>query len=103
MNINKINRGLNSDGDWIFKCDSNYDYQTGYEDVMSELTQFDCEDFKDKYTELEKEKIVDKLFELYRDINIFPIKYYSMRGIENEIVQIIYLLSFLSQALYIYP
>ena len=89
MDITCDNKGLTPEGDWIFKPNPNYDYQTGYEDVLDELHQFDCADFRERYTELEKEKMVDKLFEIYRSINIFPIKYYSQKGMEDEVVKTI--------------
>ena len=88
MNITRENKGLTPDGKWIFKPDSWCYSQTGYEDCIDILSKYDCKDFKTKYTELEKEKIVDELFEVYRSKNIFPINYYSDYGAEQEILDV---------------
>lgn len=55
----------------------------GYEDfdILKTYTHIKYE----KSTDEEKQKIVDEVFNIYRNKNIFPIKYYNEVGIQNEI------------------
>ena len=56
----------------------------GYEDVVDILSSYTYEIYK-KANDKEKEEIVDKVFSVYRTKNIFPITYYNIEGIDDEI------------------
>lgn len=88
MNITKENKGLTPEGEWIFKPDSVYYSQTGYEEYMHILTKYDRRDFKQYYSPEQKEVIVNELFEIYRKVNIFPINYFSKSGVEQEVLDV---------------
>lgn len=56
----------------------------GYEDVIEDLKQYT----KDKYVlanDEERANIVEKVFKIYRDKNVFPIYYFNNDGIKDEI------------------
>lgn len=77
---------------------------TGYEDVMSELRSYTAEEYNgydEKYKEAKKagneedalkykekmDTIVDRVLDIYRSKNIFPITYYSDLGVYSEIAR----------------
>lgn len=82
------NKGIDKNGDWIFKPDPLYYSQTGYEDYMHIITKYDCRDFKTRYSQEQKQEMVEEIFEVYRKVNIFPIEYYSDWGVEQEILDV---------------
>lgn len=57
---------------------------TGYEDVADVLSQYTHEVYRSA-SEEEKEEIIEKIFQIYRNKNIFPITYYNNDGIDEEI------------------
>lgn len=57
---------------------------TGYEDILDELKRFKKEDYV-QMKEEEKKDVVNRIFNLYREKNIFPITYYNEDGIRQEI------------------
>lgn len=68
--------------EWNYK--SKIEQSTGYEDVMDMLKEYNKEKFS-KLNDSEKEDIINYLFGIYRERNIFPIKYYNENGVLNEI------------------
>ena len=59
---------------------------TGYEDYEEELTQYTSKDFNNA-DDAGKEGIINDIFSIYREVDIFPIKYFSQAGAYNEIVK----------------
>ena len=69
---------------WNFKNNTTKDAITGYEDVMDKLKEYT----KERYLPLDENdraKMVDEIFNVYREKNIFPIYYYNQKGIAKEI------------------
>ena len=69
---------------WNFKNETTKDFITGYEDVMDKLKEYT----KERYLPLNEEdraKMVNEVFNIYREKNIFPIYYYNENGIAKEI------------------
>ena len=69
---------------WNFKNNTTKDAITGYEDVMDKLKEYT----KERYLPLDENdraKMVDEIFNVYREKNIFPIYYYNENGIAKEI------------------
>ena len=65
---------------WNFKNETTKDFITGYEDVMDKLKEYT----KERYLPLNEEdraKMVNEVFNIYREKNIFPIYYYNENGI----------------------
>ena len=64
-----------------------FDFQSnGYEEVIDKLKEYTA----DKYIALEgnkeaQEAMVNEVLAIYRDVDLFPIQYYSQTGIINEI------------------
>lgn len=56
----------------------------GYEDVLEELKKYTREKYE-KAKENEKEEIIENVFNIYRNKNIFPIQYFNENGIAKEI------------------
>ena len=67
---------------WNYK--STIKQSNGYEDVSDILSYYTHEVYNNA-SEEEKEKIVEKIFQIYRSKNIFPITYYNNDGIDEEI------------------
>ena len=67
---------------WNYK--STIKQSNGYEDVSDILSHYTHEVYNNA-SEEEKEKIVEKIFQIYRSKNIFPITYYNNDGIDEEI------------------
>lgn len=61
-----------------FKIDS------GYEDLWTELEKYSKEQY-DSLDEEGKEKLIEEVFKIYRDRNVFPAFYYNKEGIIEEI------------------
>lgn len=57
---------------------------TGYEDVLGILKKYSREQYL-QMNEQERQVVVDEIFSVYRDKNIFPIQYYNESGIIDEI------------------
>lgn len=57
---------------------------TGYEDILPYLQSFTKEKFKAMSKE-EQDKVIDEVWEIYRDRGIFPITYFNEEGIKKEI------------------
>lgn len=58
--------------------------ESGYEGVIDKLKTYTA----DKYEALDdegKEKMVDEVLAIYRDVDVFPIQYFSDAGVMNEI------------------
>ena len=68
--------------DWFYK--SITDESTGYEDVYGELSKYNRELFL-SVDDLAKKEMIEKVFRIYRDRGIFPIRYYNEDGITKEI------------------
>lgn len=67
---------------WNFKPTK--DQENGYESVQDELKKYTSESYA-KCDNLGKEEMVNKVFDIYRKINIFPIIYFNEDGIKKEI------------------
>lgn len=67
---------------WTYK--SEVKVSTGYEDVLPTLKTYTKEKFE-RANELEKEIMIEEVFEIYRKKNIFPIQYFNDEGIASEI------------------
>ena len=88
--INKDNKGIQPNGtDWIYKCPEYIECTRGYDDYEKVFAKYRGihEEFPN-YSEQMKNAIVEELFEIYRDVNIFPIMYYSDYGIRKDINQL---------------
>lgn len=68
--------------DWNYK--SAIKVSTGYEDVLPILKTYTREKFE-QATEEEKKNMIEEVFKIYRDKNIFPIQYFNEEGIKEEI------------------
>jgi hypothetical protein len=68
--------------EWNYQ--SKTECSTGYEDVMGLLKEWNKEKFV-VLSPVTQSDIVDSIFNIYRDKNIFPIQYYNEHGIINEI------------------
>lgn len=68
--------------EWNYK--SKEKVSNGYEDVSNTLSSYTHEVYKNA-NDKEKQEIVEKIFDIYRDKNIFPITYYNTEGIYDEI------------------
>ena len=58
--------------------------ESGYEGVIDKLKEFKATDYE-KLDEAGKEKMVKDVLAIYRDVDVFPIQYFSEAGILNEI------------------
>lgn len=70
--------------EWKFKPFEFSFAENGYEGVVDKLKSYTAEAYE-KASDEEKEKIVDEVLAIYREIDLFPIQYYSDQGILNEI------------------
>lgn len=68
--------------EWNYK--SNDLKTTGYEDVIGKMNIVTPEEFR-KMSDDEKDIIVNNIFEIIREKNIFPIYYFNDEGIKKEI------------------
>jgi len=72
----------------------NWDYtsptetSTGYEDVMNQIDIISPDDFN-LLDDAAKDEVVEKIFNVVRSKNIFPIYYFNEDGIKKEIVKCI--------------
>lgn len=68
----------------------NWNYQsettqsTGYEEHLDLLKEYTCELYANA-TDEEKEEMIERVFDIYRSKNIFPIVYYNEDGVKKEI------------------
>lgn len=77
------------DGVWKWKHIATSDKETGYEDTIDSLNIISVEDFK-KLEYAEQIKLVREVISRIRDVNIYPIYYYSDAGIREELIKCIY-------------
>jgi len=63
------------------------DEYTGYETVEQSLLSFTKEKW-DKLNDEDKQKFEDDIFNIYRSVNIIPIKYFSLDGCKKELKDI---------------
>lgn len=68
--------------EWTYKSIANN--SSGYEDVIDKIRGF-TDAYKQADNDTKKEEIVNNIFDIYRNKNIFPITYYNNDGIRNEI------------------
>lgn len=68
--------------EWNYK--SKIAKSTGYEDVMDSISNITPDDFN-QMTDDEKNEVVDRIFNIIRSKNIFPIYYFNNEGIKQEI------------------
>lgn len=61
-------------------------YMTGYEDVQPQLQKYTSAQFHSADA-AEKERIIDEVTDIYEEIGIFPIKYFSHEGIVDEVLK----------------
>lgn len=59
-------------------------FMTGYESVEDRLKKYSSADFHASSDE-EKERIIDEVTDVYEEVGIFPIKYFSDEGAADEI------------------
>lgn len=64
------------------------DAESGYEDVMDKLKMYTHESYMNA-SDLDKEIMVQEVYDIYRAKNIFPITYYSPAGVAKEIKKVI--------------
>lgn len=69
--------------EWNYKSKENK--SSGYEEVMEELKLYKPFKMLD-LSEDEKEEKMNRVFDIYRKINIYPITYYNTNGIIEEIL-----------------
>lgn len=63
------------------------DEYSGYESVESQLLSFRKEDWE-KLNDQDKQKFEDDIFNIYRSVNVIPIKYFSLEGCKKELIDI---------------
>jgi hypothetical protein len=63
---------------------SNKNKSNGYEDIFNELLTYTSDKFNNTDTD-NQDKMINDVFKIYRNKNIFPIIYYNQDGIKNEI------------------
>ncbi len=68
--------------EWSYK--SEIAKSTGYEDVMDSISNITPDEFN-QMTDDEKNETVDRIFNIIRSKNIFPIYYFNDEGIKQEI------------------
>ena len=68
--------------EWNYKSETKV--STGYEDVLPILKTYTSEKFAIA-TESEKEAMIEEVFKIYREKNIFPIQYFNEEGVKSEI------------------
>jgi len=59
--------------------------ENGYEGVIERLKAFRAPDYLDEKDPIKQEEMVNEVLKIYREVNVFPIQYYSEMGIVNEI------------------
>jgi hypothetical protein len=67
-----------------WKYESPTNKSTGYEDVMDYLESFTREKFK-KASKAEQDEMINEVYQIYRERDIFPITYFNKEGIREEI------------------
>lgn len=77
---------MNTKAFWNYQSTNNK--SSGYEDVLIDLKKYTKTRYDDA-NQLEKDKLIDEVFNIYRSKNIFPITYYSKEGIKDEIKSVI--------------
>lgn len=75
---------LDTNGIWHWKYCTTSKRATGYEDIIDSFNVISVEDFK-KLTAHEQHKYADIVLKAIRQRNIFPIYYYSLDGIYEEL------------------
>lgn len=75
---------LTAAGIWKWRHRATSDKETGYEDIMPKLNIISIEDFKKSS---HQEKYVAEVLRLIRSVNIYPIYYFSDKGIRQEIAK----------------
>ena len=73
---------------WNYICPPLMDTSTGYEDVLDELKKYSSEDFYSASDE-EKSKIIEFVCDIYEKKGIYPIRYFSEKGVFSEITRCI--------------
>ena len=58
--------------------------ENGYEGVIDKLKTYKATDYE-KLDDAGKEKMVDEVLAIYREVDVFPIQYFSDAGVMNEI------------------
>ena len=69
---------------WEYECDPYVDRETGYEEFYDELNAVGWREFK-TWEKKDQDAQVQRVMEIYRSKNHFPITYLSADGIENEV------------------
>lgn len=69
---------------WGYVPDPFEFHSNGYDSVVEKLKSYTAEEYN-KQDDAGKEKMVDEVLAIYRDINLFPIQYYSEMGMTNEV------------------
>lgn len=69
---------------WNYIPDPFEFHSNGYDSVVEKLKSYTAESYN-KQDDAGKEKMVDEVLAIYRDINLFPIQYYSEMGMTNEV------------------
>ena len=69
--------------EWNYK--SSTMVSTGYEDVLDLMKKKYTKEIFKSLNEEEQEKMIQEVFEIYRNKNIFPIQYFNEEGIKKQI------------------
>lgn len=64
---------------------SQINQSSGYEGVLEKLKTYKKEDYVKLNNESDRNKVVEEVFNIYRNNNIYPITYYNKDGIDEEI------------------
>ena len=67
---------------WKFKATKKQ--MNGYEEVLDKLKEYTKERYSNS-SEIERERMIEEVFNIYRSINIFPILYFNEDGVKAEI------------------
>lgn len=69
---------------WGYVPDPFEFHSNGYDSVVEKLKSYTAEGYN-KQDDAGKEKMVDEVLAIYREVNLFPIQYYSEMGMTNEV------------------
>lgn len=60
--------------------------ESGYDDIWDDFSKYTSQEFLSSSEERQKE-MIEEVFQIYRERNIFPINYYSLEGLKEEIIK----------------
>lgn len=86
--LDEIKKNSSRFSKWNFEVPELMFTATGYEDHIDELRRYTSRDFHSADEE-GKAAIIKHVADIYEEVGIYPITYFSQRGVEDEIVRCI--------------